>query len=271
MSSHLSSLAANVERFAGFAGLYHTHRPQPPAVLVDLLCRAAGAERPGLVVDLGCGTGLSTRVWAERAERVLGIEPSPDMRREAERQTASPNVSFRPGFSHQTGLPDACADVLTCSQALHWMEPEPTFQEVARVLRRGGVFAAYDCDWPPTLPRWEAEAAYIEFMARVTSMEKERGLAPDVKRWPKDGHLARMRASNRFRFTKELVVHHLESGNAERLVGLALSQGAVETLLKAGVTEAEMGLDRLREVAARTLGDEPGPWCFSYRARIGVV
>ena len=34
-------------------------------------------------------------------------------------------------------------------QALHWMEPAPTFGEVARLLRPGGVFAALDCDWPP--------------------------------------------------------------------------------------------------------------------------
>lgn len=108
-------------------------------------------------------------------------------------------------------------------------------------------------------------------MARVSSVEKERGLAADVKRWSKDGHLARLRASGRFGFTKEIVLHHAESGNAERLVGLVLSQGGVETLLKAGLTEAEMGLDRLREAAARTLGDEPGPWCFNYRARIGIV
>jgi SAM-dependent methyltransferase len=60
----------------------------------------------------------------------------------------------RAGFSstydrHRPRTPQALVDALvTCSQSLHWMEPEPTFAEVARILRRGGVFAAYDYDWP---------------------------------------------------------------------------------------------------------------------------
>jgi len=45
-----------------------------------------------------------------------------------------------------TDLPDGCADIVTCSQSLHWMVPESTFAEVARILRPGGVFATYDYD-----------------------------------------------------------------------------------------------------------------------------
>ena len=40
------------------------------------------------------------------------------------------------------------------------------------------------------------------------------------------------------------------------------------TLLAAGVTEAEVGLDRLREAAAAELGSEPSPWFLGYRVII---
>jgi hypothetical protein len=60
-------------------------------------------------------------------------------------------------------------------------------------------------------------------------------------------------------------------GSAKRLVGLALSQGQVMTPLKHGFSEAEVGLDDLRTVAQRTLGDGPIPWYFSYRIRIGIT
>jgi len=86
----------------------------------------------------------------------------------------------------------------------------------------------------------------------------------------KDGHLARIRASGHFRFTREILLHHVEMGNAERLVGLALSLGAVETLLKAGHTEADIGLDRLRVEAIRLLGDAPRPWYWGIGVRVGV-
>lgn len=52
------------------------------------------------------------------------------------------NVNYRDAFSDATGLANNCADIVTISQALHWMEPESTFGEVARILRPGSVIAA---------------------------------------------------------------------------------------------------------------------------------
>ena len=65
-------------------------------------------------------------------------------------------------------------------------------------------------------------------------------------------------------------MHHVEQGNAERLVGLGLSQGRIQTLLRHGVREDEFGLDELREVAQRTLGEALYPWYWSYRIRLGI-
>ncbi|MBN1346133.1 MAG: class I SAM-dependent methyltransferase [Phycisphaerae bacterium] len=265
-----SDLSANVGRFDGVAECYDAHRPTPPSVIIDILTQIAGVERPKLVVDLGSGTGLSTRIWADRAEEVIGVEPNQDMRNLAENSPrASENVRYRDGLSTQTGLTDGCADIVTASQAMHWMEPEPTFAEAVRILRTGGLLAAYDCDWPPTM-NWQAEAAYRAFLNRVRMIEDEHRIYDDVKRWKKKGHLERMEASGRFRYVRKLSVHGIESGNAERLVQLALSQGSVSTLLRRGVSEQALGLDRLRAEAQRTLGDEPVPWCFSYTIQLGV-
>jgi SAM-dependent methyltransferase len=265
----MSDFSANIERFTGFAGLYDDYRPKPPTVIVDLLIQIAQTQRPQLVVDLGCGTGLSTRLWEGRADSVIGVDPSDDMRREAEQRTQAANVRYKAGLSTETELPDGCADIVTCSQSLHWMEPEGTFTEVARILRTGGVFAAYDCDWPPVM-RWEAEAAYLDLTRRSSTIDRERGFSAGLQSWRKDQHLERIRASGRFRYVREITLHHLEQGNAERLVGLAMSQGEVAMLLKRGLSEEEIGLDRLREIAGHTLGEEPSTWYFCYRVRLGI-
>jgi SAM-dependent methyltransferase len=273
MTDQPPHLAANVERFMGFAARYDAYRPQPPLIILDLLTQLAQAPRPELVVDLGSGTGLSATIWAGRAASVVGVEPSADMRRQAELRTSAlpdaANVRYQHGFSTATGLPDGCADIITCSQSLHWMEPAPTFAEVARMLRPGGIFAAYDCDWPPTIG-WELEQSYSACMAQTSKLEQAHGLSRDVRSWQKHQHLERIRESGRFRFTKEVVLHHVEQGGAERLVGLVLSQGGVATLLKHGLGEDEIGIAQLREAAQRVLGDAIVPWYFSYRARIGV-
>src|SRR4051812_18759361 len=110
----------------GFAAHYDRFRPRPPRDLLDVLCRYARTDRPARVVDLGCGTGLSTRAWSGVAERTIGIEPNAAMLASAE---AAPGVEFRQAFADDTGLDVGSADIVTCSQSLHWMEPEPTFAE----------------------------------------------------------------------------------------------------------------------------------------------
>ncbi len=271
MSDTENRFAGNIERFSGYAEVYDRYRPSPPDLLSDVITQWAGLKHLHLVIDLGSGTGLASRYWAERAEQVIGIDPTSDMRRQAEAWTSTGNVTYLEGFSHQTGLPDHCAQVVSASQALHWMEPQATFREAARILVHGGVFAAYDYDWPPVTGCWKAEAAYEACIRRVRTAEKTYSNPTPIRDWDKAQHLARMRASGSFRYMKEVVMQHVDRGNAERLVGLLLSQGSVMTLLKAGYSEAQLGIDRLREIAQRGLGTAARGWYWSSRVRLGIV
>src|ERR1700745_1824739 len=109
------------EIWTGKASSYDRVRPTPPPALLDLLTQLIGMPHPALVVDLGSGSGLSTAIWGERTERVIGIEPNADMRNEAARKVEShPDaayIEYREGFAQQTGLPDGCADIVTAAQS----------------------------------------------------------------------------------------------------------------------------------------------------------
>jgi SAM-dependent methyltransferase len=259
----------------GFAEHYDACRPQPPPALVALLTQFAGIARPRLVVDLGSGTGLSTRLWAGHAEVVVGVEPNPAMRREAQARTAAlglaTTVRYRAGHAARTGLPNGAADLVTCAQAFHWMEPTSTLAEVARLLRPGGVFAAYDYDVPPAV-HWEVDralaACFERALARVIATARARR-GGDAFR-PKEEHLAQLRDSGHFRYTREVLLHAVEAGDAARLVGLALSTGRVERALAEGASAEELGLPALREAADRVLGPRPQPWYIGYRIRLAV-
>ncbi len=263
---------AILERFTGFGAHYNAVRPSPPATLSELLGLMAGygaGERPGLVVDLGCGTGLSTRYWASRATQVIGIEPTASMLEEAI-ASPLPNVAYRSGYSHATDLPAGSADIVTCAQSLHWMDPALTFAESHRILRPGGIFAAYDYDWPPATSSWEVDRAYAECVSRSRHLEREHEIAGDLYQWQKSQHLARMEASGCYRYVVERVLHHRDEGTADRIVGLLLSQGQVQSLLKRGVSPEELGIDRLRDIAQQALGHTGSVWFWSARVRIGV-
>jgi ubiquinone/menaquinone biosynthesis C-methylase UbiE len=250
----------------GFAAHYDRFRPRPPRALLDVLCRYARDERPALVVDLGCGTGLSTREWSGRAEHVIGIEPNPAMLAVAE---PAPGVEYREAFAGETGLDDRCAHIVTCSQSLHWMEPETTFAEAARILRAGGVFAAYDYDTPPIVDP-EVDEAFRAYQARRRGVRRARGIQQGADRWAKEHHLERMRASGRFRYCRELLLHSIEEGGAERIGGFARSLGLPVADMTDAELEHELGIEELEEVAQRVLGNRIVPLLFGYRVRVAV-
>ena len=256
--------------WTGKASSYNRARPTPPPALLDLLTQLIGTLHPALVVDVGSGTGLSTAIWGERAQRVIGIEPNADMRNEAthnvEDSPYAAQIEYREGLAHQTDLPDGCADIVTAAQAFHWMEPTATLAEIARILRPGGLFAAYDYDSPPAI-HWELDRLAQEVTMRSVALVRERGLAQSLKIWPKNKSLDPLRESAHFCFTREVLLHSIEYGDAARFLEM-MQSSALSNQFQ--FTEQEIGFDRLRQAALQYIGSEPIPWYFSYRIRIGI-
>src|SRR5438270_141737 len=57
------------ERFTGLAQLYAKSRPGYPDAALDFLMDRCGLRPGSMAVDLGCGTGISTRLFAQRGLR----------------------------------------------------------------------------------------------------------------------------------------------------------------------------------------------------------
>ena len=253
----------------GFAEHYDAYRPAPPAVLLDTLTRYVAGPPLRRVVDLGSGTGLSTRAWADRAGEVIGVEANPAMRAIAGARTAQTNVRYVEAFAAETGLPAGSADLVTCSQSFHWMEREPVLAEAARILRPGGVFAAYDYDMPPVVHP-EVDRVFTEHLVLRRHFRDVHEVSAGWTRTPKVGHLDAIRESGHFAFARELVLHDEAEAGADDVVGLARSLGLVPELRALGVTDDELGLTRLEETARRVLGRSRLPWLVGYRVRLGV-
>ena len=258
------------EVWTGKAGSYDRVRPAPPAALLDLLTQLIDTPHPALVVDVGSGTGLSTVIWGQRAGRVIGIEPNADMRKEAthkvEGHPYAARIVYREGMADQTGLPDGCADIVTAAQSFHWMEPAATLAEIARILRPGGLFAAYDYDTPPAI-RWELDQLAQEVSLRLVELIRQRGLAQSIKIWPKNKSLDPLRESGHFRFTREVLLYSIEQGDAARFLAMMRSNALSQQFQ---FTDQEIGFDRLSEAALQSIGSAPVPWYFSYRVRVGI-
>jgi SAM-dependent methyltransferase len=281
-----------VARFADLAPRYDAARPQAPAEVAEVLMRWSGRSEPD-VVDVGAGTGLSTVIWVGRARQVTAVEPGDRMRAvalgrlglnpdrpagvlassgparggSAAPRAARPTaVTVTAGSAEATGLPDECADIVTASQAMHWFDAARALPEIVRILRPGGIFAAYDYDWPPCID-WETDRVYAAFDRKTDELETARGTRP-----PHAGkrHLERIADSGLFRYAREIALHSRDTGDAQRITDLAMTQGGTAALLAAGATEDELGLTALREVAARRV-TAPRTWWWTYRVRIAVT
>lgn len=224
------SAEINADRFIGFADIYESSRPTVPAHAIEIITNYLG-KMPETVVDLGCGTGVSTTAWENKCGRIIGIDPSEDMLNIA-RAKSDRNTSFIKAYSDNTSLPDNSVDVVVCSQSFHWMSPSETLSEVNRILRQGGIFAAVDCDWPPVCNP-NTEIAYMNLFNKVRFIEEEnKEICQTFHRWDKNNHLKNMIESGLFKYCREIVFDNSEKCDIERFLALAQSQGGLQTILK---------------------------------------
>lgn len=106
--------------------------------ILDLLDAHPG-ER---ILEIGHGPGVLLRLLTDRtgARQVVGVDPSPVMRRMALRRcadaVAAGRVEVCPGSATATGLPDSTFDrVVSVNNAPFWDDIPAGFAELSRVAR----------------------------------------------------------------------------------------------------------------------------------------
>jgi len=126
------------DHFSAHAADYRNSRPHYPSALFDWL--AAQCASTDLAWDAGCGNGQASVALGEHFSTVFASDPSAE---QIENAIVHPRVSYRVEPAERCSLPDACADLVTVGQAMHWFDV-PRFQaEARRVLKVGGVIAVW--------------------------------------------------------------------------------------------------------------------------------
>ena len=124
------------EGFGVDAGRYDRARPGYPAGLTDRV--VAASPGPDLL-DVGCGTGIASRLFAAAGCRVLGVDPDPRMAEMARDGGTDAEVATFEDWDARGRMFDA----VTAAQAWHWVDPVAGAAKAASVLRPGGLLAVF--------------------------------------------------------------------------------------------------------------------------------
>jgi len=126
------------DHFSAQAPDYARYRPGYPGELFRHLAEVAPARDTAW--DCGTGSGQAALPLAAHFAHVIATDAS---ERQLQQASPHPRVSYRVARAEDSGLPDDSVDLVTVAQALHWFDRDRFYREARRVLRPGGVLAAW--------------------------------------------------------------------------------------------------------------------------------
>lgn len=125
--------------FGGMRTEYESARRGYPQEVYNYIHNLLG-RYSALVLDLGCGTGISSRELKENGFEVVGADKDEAMIETARER--SPEIKYVAASADHLPFPDREFDIVTAFTAFHWFNDEKSLNEIKRVLKKGGVFFA---------------------------------------------------------------------------------------------------------------------------------
>jgi ubiquinone/menaquinone biosynthesis C-methylase UbiE len=146
----------DVERFNKWAVTYDRSALQSlffapvHSRILRLLDRESDGKRPACLIDVGCGTGrllaAASSLWPDA--QLFGADPAERMVSEANR--LRPSLTIALAAAESLPFPDESADMVVSSLSFHhWIDQGKGIEEIARVLRPGGLFCLADHTFLP--------------------------------------------------------------------------------------------------------------------------
>ncbi len=135
-------MSAFQDLFSNHAACYAQSRPKYPPALFSFVAGLSKARQ--LAWDVGTGNGQAAVGLADHFDRIIATDGSPSQIAHArQHERVSYHIATAEAAGPKEGLEDGSVDLVTVAQALHWFKFDVFYANVRRVLRPGGVIAAW--------------------------------------------------------------------------------------------------------------------------------
>jgi ubiquinone/menaquinone biosynthesis C-methylase UbiE len=125
--------------FSKKAEKYAKYRWDYAAGAIETMINITQMSVNSTVADIGAGTGILTRHFIGKAQKIYAVEPNLELRQILTKDLEKfPSILVVDGSAEDTKLPEHSVDVITVAQAIHWFDPEPARQEMMRILKEEG-------------------------------------------------------------------------------------------------------------------------------------
>ena len=129
--------------FDKIAKAYDHFRPSYPARMIEHIERTAQLGPRSRLLEIGCGTGKATILFAERGYEILCIEPGTNLIDLAVDKLRGYPVSFVNCLFEDWQETPKAFDVVYSGQAFHWVSKEVGYAKAAAALKPGGYLALF--------------------------------------------------------------------------------------------------------------------------------
>ncbi|PIR04898.1 MAG: hypothetical protein COV57_02035 [Candidatus Liptonbacteria bacterium CG11_big_fil_rev_8_21_14_0_20_35_14] len=122
----------NYGDFGNLKENYKKGRRRVPLEVIKYIFNKLNKNKP-LVLDLGCGTGISTRQLAPYSGYIIGVDKDEDM-------ISNDSINYKVSDVSNLPFENSYFDLVTAFSAFHWFCDKKSILEIKRVLKTNGIF-----------------------------------------------------------------------------------------------------------------------------------
>jgi len=132
------------DSFGNIRDKYDSARLRYPEQLAEDVLTISGLKPGGAILDIGCGSGISTLQFAKKGFSIVGLDINSKMLELAKKHSENlANVTYRQGSFEDTDFPMESFNLIISGQAFHWIDPKSGFQKASNILKEEGYIALF--------------------------------------------------------------------------------------------------------------------------------